>query len=230
MVQEGGGNASKGDRLGKITNIAILVTLLFLLLNPSGVVGRWVGRQWAEVGERRAVAGLWSELAGPGGALGLGNGGDARPVVVEFLDYQCPACRAVAPVVAEAWDGGIVTIVIRHLPLDQIHPLAREAAKAAVCAEWQGRLREAHDALLGEGGWVTTQDWLGMGEAIDIADLKRFAECLEGEEAEARVDSDLQMAANLGIASTPSFVTDRGIYRGGNGLRAALREVSESLK
>lgn len=230
MVQEGGGKASRGDRLGKITNIAILVTLLFLLLNPSGVIGRWVGRQWAEVRERRAVAGLWTELAGPVSALGVENGGDARPVVVEFLDYQCPACRAVAPVLAEAWDAGLATVVIRHLPIEQIHPVARQAAKAAVCAEWQGRLREAHDALLGEGGWVTGQDWLGLGEAIGIVDLKRFAECLEGAKAEARVDSDLQLAANLGIASTPSFVTARGVYRGANGLRAALQEVSERPK
>lgn len=230
MVQEKGGNTSKGDRLGKITNLAILATLLFLLLNPSGVIGSWAGRWLADIRERRAVADLWSELTGPVGDFGVNSGGDSRPVMVEFLDYQCPACRAVAPTVAEVWDDGPAAIAIRHLPLGQIHPLAEEAAVAVVCAEWQGRLREAHDALLGEGEWLTSQDWLGLGEAIGIRDLTRFAECLKGEDAKARVDSDLQMAATLGIAGTPTFVTKRGIFPGANGFHAALREISESMK
>lgn len=133
------------DRLGRITNIAILGTLLFLLLNPSGVIGSWVGRQFAERRQQQAVAALWGELTGLSGAGGETTG-DGHPVVIEFLDYQCPACRAVAPQVSKAMEDGSATIVIRHLPLEAIHPLAREAAKAVVCAERQGRFRTAHEA------------------------------------------------------------------------------------
>lgn len=141
-----------------------------------------------------------------------------------FLDYQCPACRTVAPSVSAAWDDGTATIVVRHLPLERIHPFAMDAAKAVVCAEWQGRMREAHEALLSDVGWVARRDWLGMAESVDVGDLLKFEECLGGREAEARVESDRRMAAELDIASTPTFVTERGVYPGVRGFTAALRE------
>ena len=109
------------DRLGKITNFAILGTLLFLLLNPSGVIGSWVVRQFAEKRQQQAVASLWGELTGLSDAGGETTG-DGRPVVIEFLDYQCPACRAVAPQVSKAIEDGSASIVVRHLPLEAIHP------------------------------------------------------------------------------------------------------------
>ena len=43
--EEAAPSNARRNGLEKITNIAILVTLLVLLLNPSGLVGRWVGRQ-----------------------------------------------------------------------------------------------------------------------------------------------------------------------------------------
>ena len=226
MSKESGTDGARSSRLDKATNVAIIVTLLFLLLNPSGVIGNWLGGQIGEARERRAHSGLWTQLAGLAEGFGTMNRSDARPIVIEFLDYQCPACRAVAPVVASAWENGTANIVIRHLPLERIHPLAREAAKAAVCAEWQGRLREAHDALLSEHDWISRQDWLGLAEAIGIGDLAQFADCLDGEGAEARVDADLRVAASLGISSTPTFVTERGVYRGARGFDAALHDAS----
>lgn len=209
------------DRLGKITNIAILGTLLFLLLNPSGVIGSWVAGQFAEKRQQQAIASLWGELTALSDAGGETTG-DGRPVVIEFLDYQCPACRAVAPQVSEAIEDGSASIVVRHLPLEAIHPLAREAAKAVVCAEQQGRFRAAHDALMGDGDLVSRRDWLGMAGLAGVGDLSQFVECLEGEEADERVASDMRMAAALGISSTPTFVTPRGIFRGTGGFEAAM--------
>lgn len=210
-----------GSRLEKITNLAILATLLFLLLNPSGLIGSWFGRQLAETRARRAVESQWGELTGLSDAGGETTG-DGRPVVIEFLDYQCPACRAVAPQVSKAIADGSASIVVRHLPLEAIHPLAREAAKAVVCAEQQGRFRAAHEALMGDGDLVSRRDWLGMAGIAGVGDLSQFVECLEGEEADERVASDMRMAAALGISSTPTFLTPRGIFRGTGGFEAAM--------
>lgn len=139
---DAGTGKARSSRLEIITNLAILATLLFLLLNPSGIIGRWIGRQFAETRERNAVTSLWSELTDSGsGRLGEKDVGVAEPIIVEFLDYQCPACRAVAPHVSKAMEDGSVSIVVRHLPLEEIHPIAREAAKAVVCAERQGIFR-----------------------------------------------------------------------------------------
>lgn len=208
--------------LERITNLAILGTLLILLLNPSGPIGSRVSRQVAETRERRTIENLWGGLTAPRSDVGDEQAAGGAPIVVEFLDYQCPACKAVAPAVSEAWKKGTATIVIRHLPLEEIHPLAREAALAVVCAERQGRLRAAHEALIGDGDWVPQRDWLGMAEKVGIGDLARFAECLGGHDAEQRLANDLQLAAAFGIASTPTFVTPQGIYRGTGGFQAAL--------
>ena len=208
--------------LERITNLAILGTLLILLLNPSGPIGSRVSRQVAETRERRTIENLWGGLTAPQSDVGDEQAAAGAPIIVEFLDYQCPACKAVAPAVAEAWKKGTATIVIRHLPLEEIHPLAREAALAVVCAERQGRLRAAHEALIGDGDWVPLRDWLGMAEKVGIGDLARFAECLGGHDAEQRLANDLQLAAALGIASTPTFVTPQGIYRGTGGFQAGL--------
>lgn len=221
---------ARASRLEKATNVAIIVTLLFLLLNPSGVVGRWLGRQVADMRERRAVVSLWNELTDLPGVPGLEQASPDAPIIIEFLDYQCPACKAVAPAVREAMDEGTAIIVFRHLPLEGIHPLAREAAKAVVCAEWQGRLGEAHDALLGDGSWIAQQDWIGLAEAIGIGDLQRFADCLKSGMAETRVDGDVRLAADLGISSTPTFVTLHGVYLGANGLHTALQRTTNSTK
>ncbi len=184
--------------LERITNLAILGTLLILLLNPPGPIGSRVSRQVAETRERRTIENLWGGLTAPQSDVGDEQAAAGAPIVVEFLDYQCPACKAVAPAVAEAWKKGTATIVIRHLPLEEIHPLAREAALAVVCAERQGRLRAAHEAMIGDGDWVPLRDWLGMAEKVGIGDLARFAECLGGHDAEQRLANDLQLAAALG--------------------------------
>jgi len=220
MDQKKDGDGGRG-RLSKITNIAILGTLLFLLLNPSGVIGSWVARQFAEKRQQQAVASLWGELTGLSDAGGETTG-DGRAVVIEFLDYQCPACRAVAPRVSKAIEDGSASIVVRHLPLEAIHPLAREAAKAVICAEQQGRFRAAHEALMGDGDLVSRRDWRGMAGIAGVGDLSQFAECLEGEEADERVEGDMRMAEALGISSTPTFVTPRGIFRGTGGFEAAM--------
>ncbi|MXW17246.1 MAG: hypothetical protein F4139_03135 [Gemmatimonadetes bacterium] len=91
-------------------------------------------------------------------------------------------------------------------------------------------LRGAHDALLADGSWTTRQDWIGLGKAIGVGELARFVDCLESGKAEARVDGDLRLAADLGISSTPTFVTVRGVYPGANGFRAALQGIAGSMK
>ncbi len=226
MDQKQDSDSRGRDRLGKITNIAILGTLLFLLLNPSGVIGSWVSRQFADLRQQRAVGALWEELAGYSGVGGEPDA-NGRPVVIEFLDHQCPACRAVAPLVSRAIEDGTAHIVIRHLPLEAIHPIAREAAKAVVCAERQGRSHAAHEALMDDEDLVSRRDWLVMAGMAGVGDLSQFAECLEGEEAEQRVEGDMRMAAALGIGSTPTFVTRKGIFLGTGGFQAAMEGTNQ---
>ncbi|MDE0130922.1 MAG: DsbA family protein [bacterium] len=213
-------------KLESIANVCIVLILLFLLFNPSGMLGGWIGERLQERKERRAVARNWEHLIDSASTLSnTREGSDGKPIVVEFLDCQCPACRTVAASVSEAVREGTVIVVVRHLPLERIHPVARTGAKAAICGEAQGRFLETHEALLGNGGWLERGDWVELGRVVSVGDPLGFAKCLESVEAETRVDRDIELAARLGITATPSFVTLNGIYEGESGFRRALAEV-----
>ena len=93
---------------------------------------------------------------------------DAPIVVIEFSDYQCPFCKRAEPTVTALMQKypTQVRLVYRHLPLDQIHPRARPAAIAAVCAEQQGKFWEYHDTLFANQ------------QALNDADLEKYATTL----------------------------------------------------
>ena len=209
--------------LERITNLAILGTLLILLLNPSGPIGSRVSRQVAETRERRTIENLWGGLTAPQSDVGDEQAAAGAPIIVEFLDYQCPACKAVAPAVAEAWKKGTATIVIRHLPLEEDPPLGEgSGARGRMCrtAGTPSRSTRSPDRRrrLGATAGLAWHGRERLGSATWHGSQNAWADTTP----EQRLANDLQLAAALGIASTPTFVTPQGIYRGTGGFQAAL--------
>lgn len=76
-----------------------------------------------------------------------GNG-EATVTLVEYSDFQCPACASFQPVLAEimAQYGDLLRFEYKHFPLP-IHNFAQQAAVAAEAASQQGKFFEFHDAL-----------------------------------------------------------------------------------
>lgn len=74
---------------------------------------------------------------------------DAEVVLVEYSDFQCPACAAMYPVITEllAEYGDQLRFEYRHFPIERIHPYALQAAVAAEAAGQQGKFYEFHDLL-----------------------------------------------------------------------------------
>lgn len=126
--------------------------------------------------------------------------------VVEFLDFQCPACRAqharFAAVLPDY--GGRVRVVLKHLPLPQ-HPFAEPAARAHVCAERQGAAsgKAMADALFAVG-----RPDAGTLPALVARlglDAGRFAACLESPATSRRLRRDRADAEAAGVAALPTF-------------------------
>src|SRR5690606_23603180 len=70
------------------------------------------------------------------------KGSDASGVVlVEYGDFQCPACGAYYPILKQIYEEykDRITFQFRHFPLIQIHPNAMIAHRAAVAADKQGK-------------------------------------------------------------------------------------------
>jgi len=134
---------------------------------------------------------------------------DARVKIVEFSDFQCPYCRTMSGrlrAIQEAHPGK-VALLYRHFPLSY-HPHARPAAHASVCAEAQGRFADFHDLLFARQDSLGSVAWSRIAADAGVADLPEFERCLTSESTHARVESDVQAAARLGISGTPTLLVN----------------------
>lgn len=134
----------------------------------------------------------------------------ARVVVVEFSDFQCPFCARFAN---ETWpelkakfvDSGQVRVVFKNVPLG-IHPRAKPAATAAMCAEVQGMFWPFHDAIFKTPGDLGDAHLASVAADVGV-NRTSFASCMTG--TIARIGADADLAASLGIAGTPTFIVGR---------------------
>lgn len=134
----------------------------------------------------------------------IGNA-SASAYLVEFSDFQCPACRAFAPVVDE-----LVTkysdklfFVYRHYPLSQ-HTFAKPAAMAAEAAGEQGKFWEMAKLLFENQDRFSREQWGNLANELKL-DRVKFDAALNSQNLKAKIDRDQADGIRLGLPGTPSF-------------------------
>jgi protein-disulfide isomerase len=135
---------------------------------------------------------------------------NARVVLIEFSDYQCPYCglfyRDTLPQLEQEYvKAGKIRYVFNHLPLEEIHGFAFKAAQATECAGEQGKFWELHNRLFADQKALSPGDLTRQASAVGL-DMAKFNQCLAGPKSSAVVRASLQEAENLGIEGTPAFV------------------------
>ena len=126
--------------------------------------------------------------------------------VVEFGDFECPACGRAEVSAREIRKkyGDQVRFVFRHFPLERIHPFAMKAAEASECAAEQGKFWQAVDKLY--GGQTDLSETALIRYAGELGlDVPRFTQCLGNGSTLARIRRDAEDARALGIDRTPTF-------------------------
>jgi Na+/H+ antiporter NhaA len=155
---------------------------------------------------------------------------DAAHTVVEYLDFECPFCARATGMWKDLHEhfGDRVRYVVRHLPLDDVHPHARLAAVAAEAAHRQGRFWEMHDRLFAHQSHLTADDLREHAAAVGL-DLDRFDADVADEALHARVEADVDSARASGARGTPTFFLDGHRHRGPHdaGTLIAALEASE---
>ncbi|HET9116019.1 MAG TPA: Na+/H+ antiporter NhaA [Gaiellaceae bacterium] len=130
---------------------------------------------------------------------------DAPVTVLEYGDFECPYCGQAEPVVRELLrDFGDVAYVWRHLPLNDVHPRAQQAAEASEAAASQGAFWEMHDLLLEHQDALTPEDLVGYAEELGL-DVERFEEDVRTRAGARRVAEDVDSADVSGVSGTPTF-------------------------
>jgi protein-disulfide isomerase len=133
----------------------------------------------------------------------------AKVTLLEFTDYQCPFCgryfRQTWPELDKEYvQTGKVRYVVRDMPLEQIHPLALQAAEAADCAGEQGKFWAMHDRLFANQTALTRKDLTAHAEAVGL-DAKAFAKCVDSAKNAVKVRTDAIDATRAGARGTPTF-------------------------
>lgn len=214
------------SRLNTVVNIAILATILVLLFGPTGPMGRWFADWRADSQQRSLVESSWDDLMQQ--ATIISKTPNPADTVVMFTDYECPFCRSVERSVQLALTGG-VAIALLHLPLEQIHLRAREAASAAICAAEQGKLADVHRALMESEQWMAGEHWVEFAGENGIEEPEAFVACMASEGTSDRVTANIALATRLGVTGTPTFVLETGIELGADGIQAVLSLVGTAI-
>lgn len=136
----------------------------------------------------------------------------AKVKLVEFSDFQCPACQAAEPAVRKvrADYPKDVQFIYRHFPLPQ-HAYGKQAAYFAEAAGEQGKFWEMHEKL-----FETQEKWSGMSENDATAffleltkglglDENRIKQAVTESNLRLKVEEDTAEGRRLGVNSTPTF-------------------------
>jgi protein-disulfide isomerase len=159
------------------------------------------------------------------------KGTERAPVtIVKFEDFQCPYCKTVQTTYQELLKryNGKVRLVHKDLPLDAIHPQARQAAEAARCAGEQGKFWEYHDRLYANSPKAGIDELKSYGKDIGL-NMTSFDQCVTSGKYRAAVQSDLNEGAQLGLTGTPTFFINGREISGAQPVEAFTAIIDEEL-
>lgn len=151
-----------------------------------------------------APAGSTGSVAGPA---------DAKVVVMDFSDFQCPHCKtwweSIEPQLrAEYVDTGKVQLDYKHFLV--ISKESEYAANAAECAAEQGLFWPYHDLLFAQQGLqgrdtVSPSNLKRLGAQIGGLDTAQFNACVDSNKYQELVYRDVQEGNDLGVTGTPTI-------------------------
>jgi protein-disulfide isomerase len=149
---------------------------------------------------------------------------DAPVKILEFADFECPACAGFSVVTepdvrTRIINTGLANITYFDFPLTQ-HRNTVAASNAAACADEQGKFWPMHDRL-----FQAQDEW--NGEATDSPkpffkryaqevglDVAKWESCYDARKYQKRIAANLADGLRRGVGSTPTFVIGNKLYRG----------------
>ncbi len=161
---------------------------------------------------------------------------EAAVTVVEYGDFQCPACRQFAMTTArqlkeEFVSAGQVRFVYRHFAF--LGPESQWAAEASECANAQGRFWEYFDLLIanwaGENAGAFSQDNLKRFAAALGLEAGQFNQCLDSGQYAEKVQQETRQGQQAGVRGTPSLFLNGQLVTGGSDYQVLRRAILDTL-
>ena len=147
----------------------------------------------------------------------IGNATTSSLIIVEYSDFQCPACRYYSSIMDEVIKeyGDNTRFIYRNFPLPQ-HKNAIPAGKAAGAAGEQGKFWEMYSILFEKQlEWSDISDiepiFTEYANSLNL-DIEKYNTDYNSQKILNKINSDLKGGIKAGINSTPTFyINDKKI-------------------
>lgn len=159
---------------------------------------------------------------------------DARVILVEFGDFQCPFCARFfqtteQDIIEKYVKTGKVRFVYRDFPISAIHSEAQKSAEASECADEQGKFWPYHNILYQRQNELGLQNYKKWAVELGL-DAKQFNECLDSGKYAQEVEKDLQDGQAAGVNGTPTTFVNGRVVQGAVPFSQFAAIVEEELK
>lgn len=165
------------------------------------------------------------------------KGSSAKGVVlVEYGDFQCPACAAIYPIVKEVIEkyANDITFQFVNYPLTSIHQNALAAHRAAEAADKQGKFWEMYDILYANNqAWSSSNSASGIfeGYAAQLGlDAAKFKADVNDPATNATINADVDKGRSLNVNATPTFYLNDQKIETPQSLEDFSKVIDEAIK
>ena len=197
----------------------------FVLILVVIAVAGAAGLGWVATRPKGSTAVAIDPNLPPAKAEGSLIGREDAPVkIIEFADFECPACGQFATLTepdvrARLVATGLASVRFYDFPLP-MHKNTWSASNAAACADDQGKFWEMHDRLfyaqdLWNGAATSSPEKKMKAFAEELGlDKKKFNACFDSQVHYPRIKASGQEAERRGVTETPSFIIGSTKYAG----------------
>jgi protein-disulfide isomerase len=140
---------------------------------------------------------------------------DAPLTMVEFTDYQCPFCgrfeTTTFPEIKKNYiDTGKLRLILRDLPLSDMHPFALKAAQSVHCAGDQGKYWEMKELVFKNQSKIDVDSLAGYAKDLSL-NGDAFKSCMADGKHLKEIGNEAKYAQSLGITGTPTFILGKAV-------------------
>ena len=165
-----------------------------------------------------------SVLAGKARGYTAGSA-DAKVEIIEFADYECPACGNFANITEpdvrkNLIETGLVRYTFYDFPLLNVHQNTVAASMSAACADDQSKFWEMHDAIfMGQIEWngIATSNprkvLTTYAEKLGL-DMGKWNSCMDANTHAERIRANYALGMLKQVGSTPTFFINGQAYPG----------------
>lgn len=202
----------------KIFLAIIAVTVLFVG-GAAAILGK--GDTGSTLADQSVLTRSDSHIQGPG---------EAKVTIVEFSDFECPACKAAQPALKQTINNysNRIRFVYRQFPLPS-HQYGFIAAQAAEAAGLQGKFWEMHDKLFEISPDLSKDKLIEAAKGLNL-DMTKFTADLDSDQVRQKVLNDQADGNKVGISATPTFFINGTSFTGGLTIDQFKQEIDSRLK